>query len=143
MPALFLGDGAKPIIDMATGEMKVRRVAIAIGSGDDQQPAVNVAAAFAETCGADAVEFVFVHVGWKAGIPAFDIPYRKGWVWRTDVRSGPVVAELIHGARDANADVLVMATHGRDSVADLLQGSITERVVRQAHCPVIAVPVNP
>ena len=42
----------------------------------------------------------------------------------------------------AGADLLVMGTHGRQGVARALLGSVAERVVRSAHCPVLTVPVR-
>jgi nucleotide-binding universal stress UspA family protein len=38
------------------------------------------------------------------------------------------------------ADLVVMGTHGRTGLPRLLLGSVAERVVRLAHCPVITVP---
>jgi universal stress protein A len=40
-------------------------------------------------------------------------------------------------ARDLNADLIVMATHGRTGVKHLFFGSVTEAVVRNAVCPVL------
>jgi len=42
-------------------------------------------------------------------------------------------------AREANVDLIVMGTHGRGAVAHLLMGSVAERVVRLAPCPVLTV----
>lgn len=42
-------------------------------------------------------------------------------------------------ARDARVDLIVMGTHGRTAVAHLLMGSVAERVVRTAPCPVLTV----
>jgi nucleotide-binding universal stress UspA family protein len=42
-------------------------------------------------------------------------------------------------ARAANVDLIVMGTHGRGAVAHLLMGSVAERVVRLAPCPVLTV----
>jgi nucleotide-binding universal stress UspA family protein len=39
-----------------------------------------------------------------------------------------------------DADLIVMATAGHQGALDALRGSTTERVVRQATCPVLAVP---
>ncbi|MBV8487566.1 MAG: universal stress protein, partial [Planctomycetaceae bacterium] len=36
-------------------------------------------------------------------------------------------------------DLIVMGTHGRSWLKDRLLGSITEEVVRRAHCPVMVV----
>ena len=42
-------------------------------------------------------------------------------------------------ARDATIDLIVMGTHGRGAIAQLLMGSVAERVVRIAPCPVLTV----
>jgi universal stress protein A len=46
------------------------------------------------------------------------------------------IVELAH---EANVDLIVMGTHGRGAVAHLLMGSVAERVVRTAPCPVLTV----
>jgi nucleotide-binding universal stress UspA family protein len=46
---------------------------------------------------------------------------------------------IIDFARDMNADVIIMGTHGRGAVSHLLMGSVAERVVRIAPCPVLTV----
>lgn len=42
-------------------------------------------------------------------------------------------------ARDENIDLIIMGTHGRGALAHLLMGSVAERVVRTAPCPVLTV----
>ena len=42
-------------------------------------------------------------------------------------------------AKDAGVDLIVMGTHGRGAVTQLLMGSVAERVVRTAPCPVLTV----
>jgi nucleotide-binding universal stress UspA family protein len=46
---------------------------------------------------------------------------------------------LVEYARSHNVDLIVMGTHGRGAVAHLLMGSVAERVVRTAPCPVLTV----
>jgi nucleotide-binding universal stress UspA family protein len=48
-----------------------------------------------------------------------------------------VIAEL---ARRSQADMIVMGTRGRGQVAGLLLGSVTQRLLHLAPCPVLAVP---
>jgi nucleotide-binding universal stress UspA family protein len=40
-------------------------------------------------------------------------------------------------ARDEQADLIVMPSHGRTGLARMLIGSVAERVIRLAHCPVL------
>jgi nucleotide-binding universal stress UspA family protein len=55
------------------------------------------------------------------------------------VREGPAADEVLQVAREKNADLIVMATHGRTGVRRLLLGSVTEKVIHTAPCPVLAV----
>jgi nucleotide-binding universal stress UspA family protein len=48
-------------------------------------------------------------------------------------------AAIVTYARDASIDLIVMGTHGRGAIAQLLMGSVAERVVRIAPCPVLTV----
>jgi len=47
--------------------------------------------------------------------------------------------EIVTYAKSANIDLIVMGTHGRRGAAHLLMGSVAERVVRTASCPVFTV----
>jgi nucleotide-binding universal stress UspA family protein len=57
----------------------------------------------------------------------------------TEIADGRVAAAIVDVARRRHIDLIVMGTHGRSGVAHLLLGSITERVLRTAPCPVLAV----
>lgn len=57
----------------------------------------------------------------------------------TAVRLGRPFAEIIGYAREIEADLIVMATHGRGAIAHMLLGSTTEKVVRKASCAVLTV----
>ena len=47
--------------------------------------------------------------------------------------------EIIMAARDKNIDLIVIGTHGRTGLAHMLIGSVAEKVVRKAPCPVLSV----
>ncbi len=55
-------------------------------------------------------------------------------------RSGPVVGEILSAADEIQADLIVMGTHGISGFERLLLGSVTEKVLRKAKCPVLTVP---
>jgi nucleotide-binding universal stress UspA family protein len=56
-----------------------------------------------------------------------------------DTAIGEPAAEILTFAKARGADLLVMGTHGRTGLEHALMGSIAERVVRRAHCPVLTV----
>jgi nucleotide-binding universal stress UspA family protein len=58
---------------------------------------------------------------------------------REVVVEGDPVSQILRVARDEKADLLVIATHGRAGVKHFLLGSVVERVIRGAQCPVLVI----
>src|SRR5688572_27257531 len=56
------------------------------------------------------------------------------------VREGHTAAEILDQATNMSADLLVLGTHGRSGFERLLLGSVAEKVLRKARCPVLTVP---
>lgn len=56
-----------------------------------------------------------------------------------EVRQGSAFVEIVRYAREKDIDLIVIATHGRTGLAHVLLGSVAERVVRKAPCPVLTV----
>jgi nucleotide-binding universal stress UspA family protein len=52
---------------------------------------------------------------------------------------GEPAHEIVAYAAEQGIDLLVLGTHGRSGLEHALMGSIAERVVRKAHCPVLTV----
>ena len=56
-----------------------------------------------------------------------------------EVRVGSPATEIVEAAKDLKADLLCVSTHGRTGLAHLLLGSVAERIVRYAPCPVLTI----
>jgi nucleotide-binding universal stress UspA family protein len=56
-----------------------------------------------------------------------------------EVRIGVDFHEILDYARKHQIDMIIMATHGRTGLAHALVGSVAEKVVRRASCPVLTV----
>jgi nucleotide-binding universal stress UspA family protein len=63
---------------------------------------------------------------------------RAEYVLRASGPGGPYL-EIVRYAKEREIDLIVMGTHGRGFVAHLLMGSVAEKVVRRAPCPVLTV----
>ncbi len=63
----------------------------------------------------------------------------RGLRARALYRRGAAADEIVRGAAAEQADVIVLATHGRTGLALALMGSVAESVVRRAACPVLTV----
>ena len=57
----------------------------------------------------------------------------------TEVRVGSAAAVISEVADTTACELVVMGTHGRTGIAHLLLGSVAEKVVRTAPCPVLTV----
>jgi nucleotide-binding universal stress UspA family protein len=55
------------------------------------------------------------------------------------LEEGDAASEILRVARKVPCDLIVMGTHGRTGLGRLLMGSVAERVLRRAPCPVLAV----
>jgi nucleotide-binding universal stress UspA family protein len=58
------------------------------------------------------------------------------------VRAGVAAQTIVDYAREHACDLIVMGAHAFRGVADLMRGNTTERVLRLAECPVLAVPAS-
>jgi nucleotide-binding universal stress UspA family protein len=58
----------------------------------------------------------------------------------TFVEVGNPAARILEHAASLPADLVVLGTHGRSGFERLMLGSVTEKVLRKAGCPVLTVP---
>jgi nucleotide-binding universal stress UspA family protein len=63
----------------------------------------------------------------------------KGIDVRLALRRGAAFVEIVRYARDEGVDLITIATHGRTGLRHALFGSVAEKVVRKAPCPVLSV----
>lgn len=63
----------------------------------------------------------------------------SGVAARLAVARGDPAREIVHAARNEGVDLIVMATHGWKGWRHLVFGSVAERVLREAPCPVLVV----
>ena len=59
--------------------------------------------------------------------------------WQTQVATGDPADMIVQVTQDLGVDLIVMATHGRTGLQHVLLGSVAERVIRHAPCPVLAI----
>lgn len=63
----------------------------------------------------------------------------QGRVSARTVEVGAPFVEIIRYAREQVIDLIVIGTHGRTGLVHMLMGSVAEKVVRKAPCPVLTV----
>lgn len=137
---LFVPRGARPLVSLSDGSFRLQRVLVPVAEEPSAQSAVIYAQRLADLMADDdPVEIVLLHVG--SGRPTLAQQEGSAWTIRAEVREGDVVEQILDVAHELEADLIAMSTDGRDGILGALgQGSHTERVVRGAECPVLAVP---
>jgi nucleotide-binding universal stress UspA family protein len=63
----------------------------------------------------------------------------RGITVRTIVGHGSAASEIVRTSEKENADLIVIATHGTSGWRHAMFGSVAERVVRLAKCPVLTI----
>jgi nucleotide-binding universal stress UspA family protein len=133
---LFVRRGCRGVVSM-DGVIQLHRILIPVDYEPNAQEAVVRAVRAAEAFGDEAVEILLLNVNGSA-LPQLNRPESRACVWKELRRDGDVVETILNAANEA--DLIVMATEGRQGFVDAVRGSVTERVVRGAPCPVLAVP---
>lgn len=67
------------------------------------------------------------------------VPQSFHGAWEAHIASGEPAEAIVRSAVELEADLIVMATHGRTGLQHVLLGSVAEKVVRHASCPVLTV----
>ena len=73
---------------------------------------------------------------WKAflsGLPLDNVD------WEKSTEEGQAATAIVHRAKRIQADMIVIGTHGRSGLPHMLLGSVAEKVVRAAFCPVLTI----
>lgn len=134
--ALFVREGSRGFVDPKDGEIHLRRILIPIDHKPWPEAAIKAAKQLSRLLRSD-VSIRLLHVGDYADMPVLSgLPDGA----ELSVKDGNVVDEILDAARDWDADLIAMSTAGHQGFLDALRGSTSERVLRQAPCPVLVVP---
>lgn len=138
---LFVPREGRGFVNLANGAVSLRRILIPIDYDPDPQTAIDKASLLARGLNCTAGEFRLLHVGKGEKMPIVDLP-RAAWSYKSIVTQGNVVDEILKAEKEWQADLVVLMTQGHLDFLDALRGSTTERVLRGADCPVLAIPVS-
>ena len=139
------------------------KILLATDGSEEAEPATRTAINLAESTGSE------LHVAYVGLLPNFlDEPGTRGYdrllydkheeearevlrklVWRvqvaggvvagTHLRMGGVADEVVGLAQELGAGLIIMGSGGRSGIRRALMGSVSDSVVRHAHCPVMIV----
>ncbi|GMR23486.1 MAG: universal stress protein [Acidobacteriota bacterium] len=137
---LFVPTGARGFVSLEDGTARLKNILLPVDRKPPPEGALELAARAAEAFGEGDVEIHLLHVGDRA--LRLDVREGSGWTWSTLAKKGEPVDVIVQTAERVNADLVVMATAGREGFLDALRGSTTEQVLRRTSCPLLAVPTR-
>lgn len=71
-----------------------------------------------------------------------DEVFKNYKVW-TFVEEGKPYEVILNVAKEWDADIIVLGTHGRIGLSHLIMGSVAEKVIRHSEKPVFIIPIKP
>ena len=143
--------------------VRVRRIVCAVDFSEFSDYALTYATEFANVFDAElhlihVLELPFMPTYAMAGLPELSVPtdqleeqarqHMDELTKKTQaehanvtgvVRIGSAFLEIIRYAQELSADLVVVGTHGRTGLTHMIIGSVAEKVVRKAPCPVLSV----
>jgi nucleotide-binding universal stress UspA family protein len=130
---------SRGIVSLENGDLNLKSILVPIDGKIGGNAAIEFARRAAEIIGDGDVLITIFHVGTQMP-PIRKLPEGSGWAWQSLLGDGEPIESILAAADKLKSNLIVMTTNGRDTLDQALQGSTTERVLRKANCPVLAVP---
>ncbi len=113
---------------------RFKRILVPTDFSAANDKAIRYAASFAGLCGARLTL-----------LPVAEPPNHPAWGYAAPqtavtVATGDAVSKIVEAAEEQKTDLIVMSTRGHRGLTRLLLGSVAEKVVRLAPCPVLTFP---
>ena len=139
---LFVPTHGRGFISPASGAATLERILIPVDHKPNAQAAVEEGFFLAEGLDCDEVHFKLLHVGTERGMPTLFLPHHPRYQWEQGLTNGVPIDVILKEAAQWSPDLIILTTQGHMDFLDALRGSTTERVLRGASCPVLAVPAK-
>ena len=141
MTLLIPGD-VEGFVSHKDGSVRLNKILIPIAQTPRPEPALNAATRLVEKWNCSEGTFVVLHVGNSNTMPALRFPVVAGWTWKKELRTGEVIEGIVNSAKEQKADLIVLATDGRNGFLDAVRGSHSERILRYGVAPLLTIPVG-
>jgi nucleotide-binding universal stress UspA family protein len=132
IPTLFIPPSARGFVDQVTGDFRLRRVLVPVDHSPMPYRAIEAARQFPKRLTGADITMHLLHIG--SSPPRLDESKDQ-----IVFRHGNVVQSILDVATEYDVDFICMPTAGQHGVLDALRGSTTQRVLRHAPCPLLAI----
>lgn len=137
LATLFIPYGSRPFIDEATGVIALKRVLVPVKDVRFYECAMQQLMKLLDILPGVQLEVTGLHVG--ETFPLLPLVNHERIHWKTAVYQGDIAHTIAAQADAQCADMVLMATNGRDTLVRTLAGSKTEQLLGMVSCPVLSV----
>lgn len=139
---LFVPRRVQGFVSPDSGAISLRNILIPIDHEPNPSRAIEAAIALADVLGITEARFSLFHVGDETDAPEPEFPERAGWRVDRSCWEGDVVSHILDVAEERHCDLIVVPTRGRHGPFEAWTGSVSERILRNARSPLLAVPAE-
>ena len=136
---LYIPSETKSFIDEKTGKITLNNIIIPVAEDPSPEPSFQMLQRILRIFPDQSPQVHGVHVG--EIFPYISAASLEGIAWKEVLKQEGVPQSVVSIANQEDADLIIMSTNGRDTLSQRIVGSITEHVLRDAPCPVLAVVV--
>jgi len=137
IPTLFIGPNSQGFVETSTGEMRLEHILVPVAHSPSPRLTLHVLTDLLTSLDVSPFTVRLIHIGDDP--PDVLAGSMAGTFASVELIDGEVVETILRRARRQGMGMIVMPTAGHQGFLDVLRGSTTERVLRHAPCPVLAV----
>jgi nucleotide-binding universal stress UspA family protein len=137
VPALMIGPHSRGFVDANTGTLRLERILLPLAPQPNPAQALQAMLELLAPLGAGSERFKLMTVG--DDVP--DLMDPAGHRRPVAHFHGPVVDTILEQAADRGVDLIAMPTAGHHGFLEAYRGSTTSRVLAEAPCPVLTLPM--
>jgi len=139
LATLLIPFGSRPFVDETSGDVALKRVLVPVKDVRFFECAMQQLEKLLAALPDVSLEVTGLHVG--DTFPALPSVTHERIHWKTALFTGEVAHVIAAQADALCADLVIMATQGRDTLVRTLAGSKTEQLLGLVSCPVLSVAV--
>jgi nucleotide-binding universal stress UspA family protein len=136
---LYIPERVKPLIDFNSGEINVGKILVPVAADPSPEIPFEMLQRLMPLKGWENASVVLLHYG--DVFPSITMESLHGLSFRKSLlprNKASIPDVIVREARHEKADLVIMATNGRNTISQRIIGSITEQVIRKVPCPVLA-----
>ncbi len=138
---LYIPSGVKSFVNVADGLVTLKKIIMPVAEDPSPELSFGMLQRLLRLFPEQSPKVKGIHIG--EIFPYISAASLEGLSWEEIlVREGIIAQVIITHSVKEDADLIIMATNGRDTFQQKIVGSITEHVLRGAPCPVLAVAVE-